>query len=70
MLHIQDSFSHTSSLLMSPPIAVVVQPQPSTSSRTNKVLEQLSSKYEAIQNEISTTKAQVKKRKERDRRIA
>ncbi|KAG1177704.1 hypothetical protein G6F70_001760 [Rhizopus microsporus] len=59
MLHIQDSFSHTSSLLMSPPIAVVVQPQPSTSSRTNKVLEQLSSKYEAIQNEISTTKAQL-----------
>lgn len=55
---------------MSPPIAVVVQPQPSTSSRTNKVLEQLSSKYEAIQNEISTTKAQVKKEKKEDRRIA
>jgi hypothetical protein len=37
----------------------MVQPQPSTSSRSNKVIEQLSSKYESIQRDLAATRAQV-----------
>lgn len=60
MLHIQESFAHNSSLLMSPPITVVVQPQPSTSSRTNKVAEQLNYKLDVTQKEIASIRNQVR----------
>lgn len=63
MLHIQEPFAHNSSLLMSPPIAVVVQPQPSTSTRTLKVIEQLSQNFDSIQKEIASTRLQVNNRK-------
>ncbi|KAG1392965.1 hypothetical protein G6F58_012408 [Rhizopus delemar] len=59
MLHIQESFAHNSSLLMSPPITVVVQPQPSTSSRTNKVAEQLNYKLDVTQKEIASIRNQL-----------
>ncbi|KAG1138334.1 hypothetical protein G6F37_000229 [Rhizopus arrhizus] len=59
MLHIQEPFAHNSSLLMSPPIAVVVQPQPSTSTRTLKVIEQLSQNFDSIQKEIASTRLQL-----------
>lgn len=55
MLHVQESVN----LLMQPTITVVVQPQPSSSSRSIKVIEQLSEKYELIQRDIAATKAQV-----------
>lgn len=63
MLHIQEPFAHNSSLLMSPPIAVVVQPQPSTSTRTLKVIEQLSQNFDSIQKEIASTRLQVNNRR-------
>jgi hypothetical protein len=56
MLHLQQE-SFIPSLLMQPPITVVVQ-----SSRSTKVFEQLSTKYELIQKEISATKTQVEKK--------
>jgi hypothetical protein len=61
MLHIQESFAHNSSLLMAPmiPPTVPVQPQPSTSSRSIKVIEQLANRLEDVQREIVNTKIQV-----------
>lgn len=61
MLHVQDSFAHTSNLLMSPPMTVIVQPQPSSSSRSNKVVEQLGSKLDSVHRDIAATRLQVKK---------
>lgn len=61
MLHVQESFAHTSNLLMTPPITVIVQPQPSSSSRSNKVVEQLGGKLESIYMDIAATRQQVKK---------
>lgn len=58
MLHVQESFIN-SNLLMTPPMTVIVQPQPSSSSRSNKVIEQLSNKYELIQKDLAATRAQV-----------
>ncbi|EPB89255.1 hypothetical protein HMPREF1544_03879 [Mucor circinelloides 1006PhL] len=58
MLHVQESFIN-SSLLMTPPMTVIVQPQPSSSSRSNKVIEQLSNKYELIQKDLAATRAQL-----------
>jgi hypothetical protein len=55
MLHVQE----TVNLLMTSPMNVMVQPQPSSSSRSIKVIEQLSDKYESIQKDIAATKAQV-----------
>jgi len=58
MLHVQDNF-HNSNLLMPPPMTVIVQPQPSNSSRSNKVIEQLNGKLDLVQREISSTRLQV-----------
>lgn len=58
MLHVQESFIN-SNLLMTSPMTVIVQPQPSSSSRSNKVIEQLSNKYELIQKDLAATRAQV-----------
>ncbi|KAI8970018.1 hypothetical protein BDF20DRAFT_915895 [Mycotypha africana] len=43
---------------MSTPVSVII-PQPSTSSRSTKVIEHLSDKYEFIQKEIASTKSQL-----------
>lgn len=59
MLHVQESFVHTSNLLMTPPITVMVQPQPSSSSRSNKVVEQLSGRLESIYLDIAATRQQL-----------
>ncbi|KAI8090472.1 hypothetical protein BDF21DRAFT_357030 [Thamnidium elegans] len=58
MLHVQESF-HNSNLLMSPPMTVIVQPQPSNSSRSNKVVEQLNGKLELVYREIASTRLQL-----------
>ncbi|KAI9265583.1 hypothetical protein BY458DRAFT_476619 [Sporodiniella umbellata] len=59
MLHIQESFVHNTSLLMSPPISVIVQPQASTSSRTNKVAEQLAARLDAVHKELANVRLQI-----------
>ncbi|KAI9480523.1 MAG: hypothetical protein EXX96DRAFT_563100 [Benjaminiella poitrasii] len=63
MLHVQEPFvvHNSSNLLISntTTATVLVQPQPSTSSRSTKVIEQLSIKYETIQKELANTKAQL-----------
>lgn len=58
MLHVQESFIN-SNLLMTPPMTVIVQPQPSSSSRSSKVIEQLGNKYELIQKDLAATRSQV-----------
>ncbi|KAI7906581.1 uncharacterized protein BX663DRAFT_540322 [Cokeromyces recurvatus] len=60
MLHIQEAFTiHNSNLLMSTTTTVIVQPQPSTSSRSTKVIEQLNIKYDTIQKELASIKVQL-----------
>lgn len=59
MLHVQDSFAHNSSLLMTPPVTAIVQPQPSSSSRSNKVVEQLGSKLDMVHRDIAATRQQL-----------
>lgn len=44
---------------MTPPITVMVQPQPSSSSRSNKVVEQLSGRLESIYLDIAATRQQL-----------
>ncbi|CEP17972.1 hypothetical protein [Parasitella parasitica] len=58
MLHVQEPFI-SSNLLMTPPMTVIVQPQPSNSSRSNKVIEQLSNNYELLQKELVATRTQL-----------
>jgi hypothetical protein len=59
MLHLQESFSPA--MLISPVIVspVSVQPQVSASSRSDKVVEQLSSRLASIENEIAYAKLEV-----------
>lgn len=69
MLHIQESFAHNSNLLMAPPITIMVQPQPSCSSRSNKVIEQLGSKLDSVHRDLAATRLQVKKKIKKSRNI-
>ncbi|RCH77500.1 hypothetical protein CU098_004066, partial [Rhizopus stolonifer] len=56
MLYVQESFAHSSSLLMSPPMTIS-QPQPLSPSL--KMVDQLTSKYESVQRELAATQIQI-----------
>lgn len=69
MLFVQDSFSHSSSLLMSPPRTTKVRPQPTTPStivNPKKSLDQYIHEYELLQTDIVKTQLEVVKKKKKN----